>query len=100
MSLLLPNFATEKTIKQMKKKNIITALLVLVALTALGQETKKEKKATECNIQIGISVKDHLTHEKVPNLKGELLLAADSSHRQSDSPDFRCFHLLYRFFGC
>ena len=63
----------------MNKKSIITALLVLVALTALGQETKKEKKATECNIQIGISVKDHLTHEKVPNLKGELLMAADSS---------------------
>ena len=33
----------------------------------------------ECNIQISIQVKDHLTYEKVSKLKGELLLAANSS---------------------
>ena len=64
---------------KMKKKTIITALLALVALTALGQETKKEKKATTYNTLMGMLVKDHLTHEKIPNLKGELLSAADSS---------------------
>ena len=61
------------------KKVMITALLALVALTALGQETKKEKKTTGYDTQMYISVKDHLTHEKVANVKGELLLAADSS---------------------
>ena len=31
----------------MKKKTIITALLALIALTALGQETTKKEKKTD-----------------------------------------------------
>ena len=62
----------------MNKKIIITALLALVALTALGQETKKEKK-TEYDTWMLIHVKDHLTHEKVMGATAELLSAADSS---------------------
>ena len=64
----------------MNKNTIIIALLALVALTALGQEAKKEeKKKSAYDTEMFISVKDHLTHEKVANVKGELLLAADSS---------------------
>ena len=60
----------------MKKKNLITALLAFITMTAFGQGAKKAK---EYNTQMGMLVKDHLTHEKVPNVKGELLLTADSS---------------------
>ena len=63
----------------MKKKTIIIAMLALVALAALGQETKKEKKAVEYDTWMLIHVKDHLTHENVENVTAELLLAADSS---------------------
>ena len=54
---------------------MITVLLALVALTASGQE----KNARAYSTQMGIYVKDHLTHEKVSKLKGELLMATDSS---------------------
>ena len=68
----------------MKKKAIITALLVLVALTAFGQETKKkEKKATTYDTWMYIPLKDHLTHENMRGVKPELLSAADSSRVDS-----------------
>ena len=61
------------------KTAMIAALLALVTMTTFGQEAKKEKKATGYDTEMYISVKDHLTHEKVANVKGDLLLAADSS---------------------
>ena len=62
------------------KKHFFTTLLALIALTTSGQEpNKKEKKATEYDTQIGMRVKDHLTHDKVSKPKGELIMAADSS---------------------
>ena len=62
----------------MKKKTIITALLALFALTISAQEDGK-KKETAYYTEMGMLVKDHLTHEVVPNMKGDLLLATDSS---------------------
>ena len=59
------------------KKVIFTALLALVAMTAFGQEGKNRK--AEYDTRVNARVKDHLTHGRVPGVKGELLLAADSS---------------------
>ena len=60
------------------KRNAVAALLALVMLTAWGQQAKKEK-TTEYKTTMWIEVKDHITHETVPDTSGELLLAADSS---------------------
>ena len=62
----------------MNKRTIITALLALFALTISAQDGKKTKE-TEYETFMGMLVTDHLTHEKVPNLKADLLLASDSS---------------------
>ena len=63
----------------MNKRTIFIALLALFALTISAQDSKKKKEKTEYETNMGLAVKDHLTHEKVPNLKGELLMAVDSS---------------------
>ena len=71
----------------MKKTLIFLALFLSVFSFAVAQENKKgEKKQREFEVTIYVTVKDHLTHEKVQNLKGELLMAADSSF--VDSLDF------------
>ena len=67
----------------MKQRLIILTLLLGVFSLASAQENKKGKKEqkeqTEFQLTVGTFVLDHLTHEEIPNLKGELLMAADSS---------------------
>ena len=67
----------------MKQRLIILMLLLGVFSLASAQENKKGKKEqkeqTEFQFKVVAFVIDHLTHEEIPNLKGELLMAADSS---------------------
>lgn len=63
----------------MNKKIIFLAMLLNALSFAQAQEKKGDEKQSEKDFLAGAYVKDHLTHEKVPNLKGELLTAADSS---------------------
>ena len=60
--------------KDMKNKILSLAMLLSVFSFALAQENKKEYE-----VKMYTDVKDHLTHEIVPNVKGELLMASDSS---------------------
>ena len=46
---------------------------------AQGKGTGEKPKKDDYKLMLGVAVKDHLSHEKVPNLRGELLMAADSS---------------------
>ena len=63
----------------MNKKIIFIVMLLSTFSFAQAQENKGDGKQSEKDFLAGAYVKDHLTHEKVPNLKGELLTAADSS---------------------
>ena len=55
-------------------------LLSIFSFASAQEENKKEeKKQTECNTSVNAAIKDHLTHEPVQNVEGELLMAADSS---------------------
>ena len=58
----------------MTKTLMFLAMLLCVFSFASAQENKKEYE-----VKMYTDVKDHLTHEIVPNVKGELLMAADSS---------------------
>ena len=53
-------------------------LSVLLASVAIAT-AHAQKKQRNIPLEVGAYVKDHLTHEQIPNLKGELLMAADSS---------------------
>ena len=63
----------------MNKKIIFLAMFLGVFSFAQAQEDKKEDEKGGKDFLAGTYVQDHLTHEKVPSLKGELLMAADSS---------------------
>ena len=67
----------------MNKQVIITILLALVALTAQAQETTDSTKTKERKLQVYAEVKDHLTHEYIKGVRGELLHAADSTFADS-----------------
>lgn len=62
----------------MKNTLIFLAMLFSVFSFASAQESKKENPNSSV-LEVGMYVKDFFTHEQVPNLKGELLMAADSS---------------------
>ena len=61
------------------KTTMMIAVLAFVVLTASAQKDSKKAKETEYETWMQIGVRDHLTHDKIEGLKGELLLAADSS---------------------
>ena len=74
----------------MNKQAIITCLrgfaipvLALVALTAQAQEPTDSTKTKERKLQVYAEVKDHLTHEYIKGVRGELLHAADSTFADS-----------------
>ena len=74
----------------MNKHAIITCLrgfvipvLALVALTAQAQEPTDSTKTKERKLQVYAEVKDHLTHEYIKGVRGELLHAADSTFADS-----------------
>ncbi len=60
-------------------KNIIitTILFCILSFSATAKEVKDSTKIRE--LKAGAEIKDHLTHEAIKGVKGELLLAADSS---------------------
>ena len=63
----------------MKRKTFLTILFVLVAIAAGAQETADSTKTKGRELMAAAEIKDHLTHEAVKGVKGELLWAADSS---------------------
>lgn len=63
----------------MIKKTILTALLSLVAIVAGAEETTDSTKTKGRELLVGAEIKDHLTHEAIKGVTGELIWAADST---------------------
>ncbi len=61
------------------RKSITVLLLVLVSVAGQAQEKKDSTKTKERMLEVYAEVKDHLTHEYVKGVRGELLYAADST---------------------
>ena len=61
----------------------LAMLLMLLSMVAVAQESSPDTtntdtvKAKERALQVYAEVKDHLTHDPVKGVKGELLYAAD-----------------------
>ncbi len=60
-------------------KTLISTLLFLLTITVGAKEDADSTKTKGRELLAGAEIKDHLTHEAVKGVKGELLWAADSS---------------------
>lgn len=63
----------------MNKQAIITAFLALFALVGYGQVKTDTTSTKKRVLEVYAEVKDHLTHEYIKGVRGELLYAADST---------------------
>ena len=65
------------------KTTMMIAVLAFVVLTASAQKDGKKTKETEYETWMQIGVRDHLTHDKIEGLKGELLIQKIYTYRMN-----------------
>ena len=95
--------------KMKRTKSIsLTMLLLLLSMVAMAQESTPDTikidtvKTKERALQVYAEVKDHLTHDPIKGVKGELLYAADSTFadtleiRYEEEEDWKYGYMIAR----
>ena len=102
------NMITDRMKMKRTKSISLTMLLLLLSMVAMAQESTPDTikidtvKTKERALQVYAEVKDHLTHDPIKGVKGELLYAADSTFadtleiRYEEEEDWKYGYMIAR----